>query len=122
MCQEMFFLILTRAISGMPTPEICFLPGSLGQRSCPRSTTASHSVFVNWTYNLAIERRTLYHWAIAFAMKASSPMPRCQGMLWCAVGALLRKQRYEKKNYANLDYLPWFHAKFVHQVLRGVAI
>jgi len=27
MCQEMFFLILATAISGMPTPEIGFSPG-----------------------------------------------------------------------------------------------
>jgi len=27
----------------------------------------------------------------------SSPMTRCQVMLWCAVGALLRNQRWEKK-------------------------
>jgi len=27
MCQEMFFIILAKAISGMPTPEMCFLPG-----------------------------------------------------------------------------------------------
>jgi len=27
MCQEMFFFIIFSAISGMQTPEICFLPG-----------------------------------------------------------------------------------------------
>jgi len=41
----------------------------------------------------------------------SSPMPRCQVMLWFDGGALLRNQRYEKKDYASLDYSPWFQAK-----------
>ena len=62
-------------------------------------------------HNLPIERRTLYHWAIAAPAKSSSAMPRCQEMLWCAVGALLRNQRYEKRDWASYDYLPWFHAK-----------
>jgi len=99
MCQEMiFFIILATAISGMPTPEIYSLPGQFGWWSCPRSTTASHSVSVSRSHNLPVERRTLYHWAIAAAAKSSSPMPQCQEMLWCAVGALLRNQRYEKKD------------------------
>jgi len=38
------------------------------------------------------------HWAIAAPAKPSSLMPRCQGMLRCAVGALLRNQRYERKD------------------------
>jgi len=29
MRQEIFLMILATAISGMPTPEICFLPGKL---------------------------------------------------------------------------------------------
>ena len=85
--------------------------GSWGERSCPRSTTASHSVALNWTRNLPIERRTLYHWVVAATAKSSSPMPGWQEMLWCAIGALLRNQRYEKKDWASLDYLPWFQAK-----------
>jgi len=34
-----------------------------GERSCPRSATAIHSVAVDRTPNLPIERRKLYHWA-----------------------------------------------------------
>jgi len=44
-------------------------------------------------HNLAVERRTLYHRAIATPAKCSSAVPRCQVMLWCAVGLLLRNQR-----------------------------
>jgi len=33
-----------------------------GERSCPRSTTAIHSVAVDRSLNFPIERRTLYHW------------------------------------------------------------
>jgi len=52
--------------------------GSWGERSCPRSATAIHSVSVNRTNNLPIERWTLHHWAIAASAKSSSAMPRCQ--------------------------------------------
>jgi len=38
---------------------------SSGERPCPRSATALHSVVVDQTPNLPTERRTLYHWAIA---------------------------------------------------------
>jgi len=55
MCQEMiFYIILATAMSGMPLPEI----RSLGERSCPRSTTAIHSVAVDWTLKPPIEKRT----------------------------------------------------------------
>jgi len=30
----------------------------------------------------------------------------------CALGALLTNQRYKKKDWASIDYLPWFHANF----------
>jgi len=40
----------------------------------------------------------LHHLAIAAPAKSSSPMSRCQEMLWCAVGALLRNQRYAKED------------------------
>jgi len=43
------------------------------------ATTLIHSVAVDRTPSLPT--------------KCSSPMPRCQVMLWCAVGALLRNQR-----------------------------
>jgi len=37
MCQEMsFFIILATAISGMPTPEICFLPGQFRLMILPK--------------------------------------------------------------------------------------
>jgi len=38
MCQEMlFFIILATAISGMPMPEICFLPGWFRRTILPNS-------------------------------------------------------------------------------------
>jgi len=59
MCQEMFsFIILATAISGMPTPEICFLQGQFRLTILPKE---HHGESVNWTHNLPIERRTLYH-------------------------------------------------------------
>jgi len=58
--------------------------GSWGERSCPRSGTAIHSVTVDRPPNLPIERRTLYHWAIA-APIASWVIPfvskKCKNML-----------------------------------------
>jgi len=36
-----------------------------GERSCPRSATAIHSVIADRVANLSLERQTLYHWAIA---------------------------------------------------------
>ena len=84
-----FFLILVTTISGMPTPEICFLPGQFRLTNLPRSTTASHSVSVNWTHNFPTERQTLCYWTIGAPAKSSSPMPGCPEMIWCAVGALL---------------------------------
>jgi len=56
-----FSLNLVTAIGGRPKPELCFLPG----RSCPSSYTAIYSVAVDRTPNLSIDRRTLYHWAMA---------------------------------------------------------
>ena len=79
--------------------------------SCPRSATSIHSVPMNRTPNFPIVRLSLYHWANADPAIYSPPMPRCQVMLWCAVGALLKNQPQEKKDWASLDYLPWFHAK-----------
>jgi len=87
------FFILATAISGISMPEIASCRGSWGERSYPRSSTALHSVSVNWTHNLPIDRWSLYHWAIVAPSKSSSTMPRCQRMLWCAVGELLRNQR-----------------------------
>jgi len=36
MCQEMFFIILVTAISSMPMPEICFLPGQFRLMNLPK--------------------------------------------------------------------------------------
>ena len=47
------------------TLEFASCRGVWGERFCPRSATAIHSVAVDRTPNLSIGRRTLYHWAIA---------------------------------------------------------
>jgi len=52
------------AISGRPKPELCFLTGGWGERSCPRSATTIRSVAVDRAPNLPIGRWTFYHWAI----------------------------------------------------------
>ena len=60
MCQEMFFYdfgdgnYLHASVLKYASYRV-----SLSKRSCPRSTTASLSVSVNWTHNLPFERRTL---------------------------------------------------------------
>jgi len=41
----------------MPMLEIASYRGSWGERSCPRGATALHSVSVNWTHSLPIERQ-----------------------------------------------------------------
>ena len=97
------FIILAKAISCMPTPEIRFWRSS-SERSCPSSTAAIHSVAVDRTHNLPLERRTVYYWPSSARAKSSSPMPKCQVMIRCAVGALLRNQRHEKKNQASWLY------------------
>jgi len=38
-----------------------------GERSCPRSTAAIHSMAVGRKRNLSIERRTLYHRVIEWS-------------------------------------------------------
>jgi len=37
------------------------------------------------------------HWAIAAPAKPSSPMPRCQGMLRCAVGTVTEEPTIREK-------------------------
>jgi len=54
------FIILATAIRGQRRKYVPYR-GSWGERSFPRSTTAIHSVAVDRTPNLPIERRTLYH-------------------------------------------------------------
>ena len=61
--------------------------GSWCACSCSRSATAIHSVSVNWTPNLPVERQSLYHWASPAPAISSPPMSSCHVMLWCAVGA-----------------------------------
>ena len=41
-----------------------FCRGGWGERSCPRSATAIHSVAADRTRDISIEKRTLYHWTI----------------------------------------------------------
>jgi len=54
---------LLTTIGGMPNPEYnAFCPDDCGELSCPRSATMSHSVVVDRTTNLPIERWTLYQW------------------------------------------------------------
>jgi len=92
------FINLATTISGMPTPETSFLPGQFRLTILSKEHHGESLSVCELSHNLPIERRTLYHWAIAAAAKSSSPMPTCQEMLWCAVGMLLRKQTYEKKD------------------------
>jgi len=89
--KKCFFIILAKVISGMPTSEICFLPGQFRLTILPKSTTASHSVSVNRTTTFRLRGGR-------FTTGLSPPMLRCQEMLWFAVGALLRNQRCEKKD------------------------
>ena len=96
--KKCFFIILATAISGMPTPEICFLPGQFRLTILPKDHHGESLSVCELDTQPSNWERTLYHWAIAAAAKSSSPMPRCQEMLWCAVGALLRNQRYKKKD------------------------
>jgi len=94
----MLFIILVTAIKGRPTPEIRLFPEQLRLTLLPKerygdslSGRWSNTIPSNWAGGH-------YHWATAAPAKCSSPMPRCQVMLWCAVGALLKKQRYKKKD------------------------
>jgi len=41
-----FFIILAKAISGMPTPEICFLPGQLRRMILPKEHHHGESLSV----------------------------------------------------------------------------
>jgi len=36
MCQDIFFIMVAKAISDMTTPEICFLPGQLRRKILPK--------------------------------------------------------------------------------------
>jgi len=53
------FLMIYLTIGGRLI--IAFCRGGWGERSCPRSATAIHSVAMDRTLHLPIERRTLYH-------------------------------------------------------------
>ena len=55
-----FFIVLLTAISGMPTPEICFLPGQLRWTILPKGSTAiPQRRWIDRTYNLPMERWTI---------------------------------------------------------------
>jgi len=58
MCQEMLFFNLATAISGMPTPEVCFLPGQLRWTLLPKERN-SDSLSGCGSPNLPIEADTL---------------------------------------------------------------
>ena len=61
--QSVFIWWLQLAVG--PSLNCASCQGSWDERSCPRSTTAIHSVGVDGTHNLPVERWTLYYWAIA---------------------------------------------------------
>jgi len=65
----------------------------------------SHSVFVNCSHNLSIERRPLYHSAIAAPAKSLSPMPRCQENVMCSWG-VIEKPTIREKGLSQ----PWLFA------------
>jgi len=76
MYQEIFFyIILGTAITGMPMPEICFLPGQLRRTILPNERSWAPRRFTQWPW---IERSTIRlrgGQAIAASTKCSSPMP-----------------------------------------------
>jgi len=91
---------LATTISGIPMPEIASYRGSWSERSCPRpkgryGVTLSVGELDIQPSNWETE---IYYLAIVTPAKSSSPLPRCQVMLWCAVGELLRNQRLEIKS------------------------
>jgi len=56
--KKSFFIIRRRQLAACQRLKCAFHRGSLGYRSWPGSTTANHSVSLNWTHNLPVERRT----------------------------------------------------------------
>jgi len=57
----MFFILFwRRQLAACQCLKCASYRDSLGERSCPRSTTAIHSVAVDRTLNPPIERRTSY--------------------------------------------------------------
>jgi len=80
MCQEIFFIILATAISGIPMSEIASYRGSWGERSCPRGAAVLHSVSVNWTHNHSIERRNSTTW---LSPPQRNLLRQCLGVRWC---------------------------------------
>ena len=95
--KKCFFLLLAAENSGMPAPEICFLPGQFRLTIFPKENHGESldvcELFTqpsNWeadtTTGLSPPQRNLRR--------------QCLGVrrMLCAVGALLRNQRYEKKD------------------------
>ena len=87
-------------ICGKPTPEIRFLPG---QFRTYVNAIAQWELrwFTPWpwikSHDLLIEARRLNNWAMATPMIYSSPMPRCQAMIWCDVAEEPTKREKEIK-------------------------
>jgi len=79
-CVKKFFIILAAAISGIPMREIASYRGSWGEWSCPRGATALHSVSVNWTHNLPIERRNS---TTELSPPQRNLLRQCLGVRWC---------------------------------------
>jgi len=71
----------------------CFLPGKLRWTILPKARCGVTLSIGELDTQPSTWETNLYHWAIATPTKSLSPMPRCQVMLWCAVGELLRNQR-----------------------------
>jgi len=53
-------------------------------------------------------------------LSSSSLMLRCQVMLWCTVGALVRNQRYENNDYATPWLFTVISCETFSSILRGV--
>ena len=103
MSRNVFLIILAKVIGGMPMPGTA---SSWGERSCPRSATVFNSVSLNWTHNLPVMRRTLYHWGIATLTKSSSPLPRSHVMM-CSWG-VTEEPTIRKKGLSK----PWLFGVF----------
>jgi len=72
MRQEMLFFNLATAVNGMPTPEMCLLPGQWRWTLLP----GAQKRFSQWLW---ITQPSIWgghcHWAIADIAKSLSPMP-----------------------------------------------
>jgi len=99
-CANEFFFIFATAIGGMPMPEICFLPRQLTGTILPKqrhgnslSVGESDTQPSNWEADalIPLSYRRPGEISIANALVSGDA-------IWCAVRALLRNHRYEKKD------------------------